>query len=104
MVTGGAGGLRELTGVLCEEACEAVAAAGVHVAVEDVQLQLGVCRRTLKILDRERLGQPLGAPRATTGRNSPGEEDTAGESKRIQRGSHPAGFVVAEAPAHASTD
>ena len=45
----------------------------------------------------------LGGPRATTGINSSGEEDATGESRQNQRGSYPVGFVLAEAPAHAST-
>ena len=46
----------------------------------------------------------LGGARAAPGRNSPGEEDATGESRNNQLGSYPAGFVLAEAPAHASKD
>ena len=45
----------------------------------------------------------LGGPRAASRRNPPGEEDATGKSRKIQWGSYPAGFVLAEAPAHAST-
>ena len=41
---------------------------------------------------------------AAFGRNSPSEEDATGESKKNSGGSYPAGFVLAEAPAHASKD
>ena len=39
---------------------------------------------------------------AALGWNSPGEEDATGKSRKISGGGYPAGFVLAEAPAHAS--